>query len=255
MPCSYHGPTDRGSTVLNLHPFDNQTDTSETAASTNADPGLQLFNLTMPNISVPSVNITNYMCSHFEVPVLGKQHIVRWETTWLVDPQTGRMQWVLLLCPMPHSFVLAKAMIKTFLPYKSLEMSLFATRCGSVNAYIHHKQPNHQLPSESSTKQAAQLISYSSRSLALQAVWVFWPFVTSVCHLRVCCAWETVEELCMTCLALVEWWSHVCQINASSMGIVELRNFTNQVSAAISSIFLISIFCLTGVPVILIICL
>lgn len=74
---SYHGAINRGSAVLTLYPFANQTDDSETAANAEADPDLKTFNLTMPNVAIPSVNVTNYMCSHVEVPVSGKQHIVR----------------------------------------------------------------------------------------------------------------------------------------------------------------------------------
>lgn len=63
--------------MLTLHPFANQTDGSQTAADAAADHDLKTFNLTMPNVAIPSVNVTNYMCSHVEVPVSGKQHIVR----------------------------------------------------------------------------------------------------------------------------------------------------------------------------------
>ncbi|MEW5300768.1 MAG: hypothetical protein WDW36_003674 [Sanguina aurantia] len=75
---SYHGAINRGSSVLTLHPFANQTDGSQTAADAAADHDLKTFNLTMPNVAIPSVNVTNYMCSHVEVPVSGKQHIVRY---------------------------------------------------------------------------------------------------------------------------------------------------------------------------------
>lgn len=95
--CSYHGPTDRGSAVVNLYPFTNQTEDSAAAANTSAGPGLQLFNLTMSNIAVPSMNITNYMCSHIEVPVTEKHHIIRWDLSVMCILFSSRV-WGAAMC-------------------------------------------------------------------------------------------------------------------------------------------------------------
>ncbi|KAJ3063263.1 hypothetical protein HDU98_000914 [Podochytrium sp. JEL0797] len=91
LALSYHGPNDRGNTVLTLYPspltsnagIQRQKALSE-IKSLQANSSLHTMTAQFPNVTVPAV-LTSYMCTHFEVPADQKYQVVQYEGVVTTD--------------------------------------------------------------------------------------------------------------------------------------------------------------------------
>ncbi|KAG2435555.1 hypothetical protein HYH02_011849 [Chlamydomonas schloesseri] len=72
---SYHGPENRGSLQLRLNPAPSR---AAAQAATPSGGALEVYDLRMPNFTVPT-DETSYQCVNLELPyALSKQHIYKW---------------------------------------------------------------------------------------------------------------------------------------------------------------------------------